>query len=242
MKYLAYISYDGSSFDGFQTQINKRCIEKEIETALQRMTQCEIKIVVAGRTDKGVHAIKQAISFETTLDIAPSKWVYGLNIRLTPEIRILEVLRVENDFHARHSCIEKTYVYKISKSELTPFTQRYYAYVGFIDIKKMNTALQMLVGTHDFLGFCSRVDGKETIKTINKILIEETDECFLFYFYGKSFLRHMIRIIMGVVNEIGQNKKDIGIISEILETCKKAPIKMAPPNGLYLFDVKYNGI
>jgi tRNA pseudouridine38-40 synthase len=240
MNYKLTIAYDGMSYSGFQCQIGKDTIEERIKIALKTMTKIDIDIVVAGRTDKGVHAFGQVINFLTTLDIEPNLWKIGLNKRLPLDIRVLNVSRVDESFHARHSAILKTYHYYIAKKESSVFSSRYEYYVSNFDVSKVNECIHLLEGTHDFLGFCKKVTEKDTIKTINKIEIIETDDHYIFAFYGKSFLRHMIRIIMGLVISIGIGLKNEDTINEVFLTNNRMLTGVsAPPSGLYLVEVKY---
>lgn len=239
MRYLVTTSYDGSNYNGFQKQNNGIGIQEEIEKAFKLMTQTEITIHSAGRTDKGVHAIGQAFHFESDLNIQPQTWVRLLNSRLPSDIRITSVKEVSSDFHARFSAKKKIYHYYIAKKPSTPFNSRYEVYKE-LNIKKVKEAAKYLVGTHDFKGFSKLIKGKPTIKTLYKLKIRSTKKHYIFEFEGNSFLRYMIRSIMGTLIEIGENKKDPLIIKEILETKeRKLAGKTAEAKGLFLVKIFY---
>ncbi|MDY0338561.1 MAG: tRNA pseudouridine(38-40) synthase TruA [Acholeplasmataceae bacterium] len=240
MRYLATVAYDGLNYNGFQRQINGIGIQNIIEKAFRLMTQTEIQIHSAGRTDKGVHALGQTFHFDSPLDIDPQTWVRALNDRLPSDIRILKVKQVAHNFHARHSAKSKVYKYVIAKQPSTPFTARYEVYIKNMDIERMKIALKDLEGTHDFKGFCQYVKGKPTTKTIHEITLKETKTHYTFIFHGNSFLKYMVRSMMGTLIEIGLNRLDVSIIKEILETQnRKLAGKTAEAKGLFLVKINY---
>ncbi len=241
MRYQAIVAYDGSNYVGFQKQLNGIGIQEVIEKAMRLMTQSEIKIHSAGRTDKGVHAIGQVFHFDTKIDLPSDIWVRGINDRLPLDIRIKKVVKVESDFHARHSATSKVYKYVLAKKPETPFTKNYEVYYPNLDVERMKEAYKALIGTHDFIGFCQRVEGKSTIKTIYDIQFKETRKHYIFTFHGNSFLKYMVRSMMGTLIQIGLNRKPVEIISEILETKDRHLAgKTAEPRGLFLVKINYN--
>lgn len=239
MRYLVISSYDGLNYNGFQKQKNARGIQEEIEKAFRLMTQTEIKIHSAGRTDKGVHAVGQAFHFDSDLNIEPETWIKLLNSRLPFDIRIKSVTRVSDDFHARFHAKKKIYHYYIAKKPSIPFGARYEVHKK-IDIRRVKKAAKQLVGTHDFKGFSKLVKGKPTIKTIYSLKIRSTKDHYIFEFIGNSFLRYMIRSIMGTLIEIGEHKKPIDVIEKILTTKeRKLAGRTAEAKGLFLVKIIY---
>ena len=240
MRYKAVVSYDGSAYVGFQSQNNGLGIQEVIEKAFRLMTQTEIKIHSAGRTDKGVHAKGQVFHFDSSIDLPSDIWVRGVNDRLPLDIRVKSVKRVKQDFHARHSATSKIYQYVIAKKPETPFTKNYEVYIRNLDVKPMIEALPLLIGTHDFRGFCQLVPGKPTIKTIFQATCKETKKHYIFTFHGNSFLKYMVRSIMGTLIQIGLHRKDVTIIKEILETKDRHLAgKTAEARGLFLVRINY---
>ena len=240
MRYMAIVSYDGTNYQGFQSQTNGLGIQEVIEKAFRLMTQTEIKIYSAGRTDKGVHALGQVFHFDSKIDIDPETWVRGVNDRLPLDIRIKKVKPVKPDFHARHSAKSKMYKYVIAKKPSTAFSKNYEVYIKNIDIEKMKNALPDFLGTHDFKGFCQHVEGKPTIKTIYKAEFKETKKHYIFQFHGNSFLKYMVRSMMGTLIQIGVGKKDPGIIKELLDTKDRLLVgKTAEARGLFLVKIYY---
>lgn len=241
MRYKAVVSYDGSNFVGFQSQNNGLGIQEVIEKALSLMTQTTINIHSAGRTDKGVHAIGQVFHFDSDIDLPSAIWVRGANDRMPLDIRLKSVKKVSNSFHARHSATSKVYKYVIAKKPETPFTKNYEVYIRNLMIDKMKEALPLLEGTHDFKGFCQLVPGKPTIKTIYSATLKETKKHYIFTFHGNSFLKYMVRSMMGTLIQVGLGRKEVRIITDILDTKDRHLAgKTAEARGLFLVKINYH--
>jgi tRNA pseudouridine38-40 synthase len=240
MRYKAIISYDGTKYQGFQSQKNALGIQQVIEKAFRLMTQQEIKIYASGRTDKGVHAIGQVFHFDTEIDIEEKTWIRGLHKRLPLDIRIKSIKKVKDNFHARHSAKSKIYQYKLAKKPSSVFTKNYEVYIENLDIEPIKKALPLLEGTHDFLGFCQYVKDKPTIKTIYSATLKETKSHYIITFHGNSFLKYMVRSMVGTLIQIGLNRKDPNIILEIFDTKDRFLAgKTAESRGLYLVKIHY---
>lgn len=239
MRYKAIVSYDGTNYVGFQSQVNRQGIQDAIEKAFRLMTQHTIKIVGAGRTDKGVHAFGQVFHFDSDLDLDVASWM-RINDRLPEDIRIKSIKKVKPDFHARHSSTSKIYRYVIAKEPSTPFTARYESYIRNFDISPVKEAIPYFLGTHDYRGFCQLVPGKPTIKTIYSIDVKETKKHYIFTFHGNSFLKYMVRSMMGTLIQIGLGRKEPEIIKTILEEKdRKLAGKTAEAKGLFLVKIMY---
>ena len=239
MRYLAIVSYDGSAYQGFQKQINGLGIQEIIEKAFGSMTQKTISIFGAGRTDKGVHALAQTFHFESDLNLEISDWM-RVNDRLPLDIRIKKIKKVKSDFHARHSAKSKIYKYVIAKKPSTAFTSNYEVFIRNFDIVKIEEAITYFEGTHDFKGFCQYVKDKPTIKTIYKVSIKETKNHYVLFFHGNSFLRYMVRSMVGTLIQIGIGRKEPSVINEIFETQDRSIAgKTAEARGLFLVKIYY---
>jgi tRNA pseudouridine38-40 synthase len=239
MRYKAIVSYDGTQYLGYQSQKNHQGIQDAIEKAFRLMTQTHISTVSAGRTDKGVHALGQVFHFDSDLDIDEQTWL-RVNDRLPLDIRILKIKKVKPDFHARHSAKSKIYKYIIAKKPSTPFTKNYEVYIRNLDISPMKEALPLLIGTHDFKGFCQHVPGKPTIKTNYSAELKETKSHYIFTFHGTSFLKYMVRSMMGTLIQIGLGRKNVSTISHILTTQDRSLAgKTADARGLFLVKIFY---
>ncbi len=239
MRYLAIVSYDGSVYHGFQRQNNGLGIQEVIEKSFSLMTQTQIQIYSAGRTDKGVHAIGQAFHFDSDLNIDEKTWL-RVNDRLPLDIRIKKIKKVKSDFHARHSAKSKIYKYVIAKKPSSAFSQNYEVYIKNFDIELVKKVINDFVGTHDFKGFSQYVKDKSTIKTIYSVEIKETKKHYIFIFHGSSFLKYMVRSMMGTLIEIGIGKKDANTIKRIFETNDRSLAgKTAQARGLFLVKIHY---
>src|SRR5690625_938507 len=191
------ISYDGTNFSGFQIQPNKRTIQYELEAALQRMHKGEhIRIQSSGRTDKGVHAKRQVIHFETTLEITPANWKKALNVLLPSDIVIRQLDIVPVTFHARYDAIEKEYRYFVLNTSEPDVFRRNYTYFDpyHIDMEKMQAACKRFEGTHDFTSFCSaKVTIKVTkVRTLYEVSYNKHINKIEFVYIGNSFLYYMV--------------------------------------------------
>lgn len=239
MRYLGIVSYDGTLYNGFQKQNNGLGIQEVIEKAFRLMTQTEIKIHSAGRTDKGVHAIGQVFHFDSNLDLDQTTWL-RVNDRLPLDIRIKKIKKAKQEFHARYSAKSKIYRYIIAKKASSPFSKNYEVFIKNIDIEKIKIASKDFIGTHDFKGFCKHVEGKPTIKSIYQIKIKETKKHYIFDIHGSSFLKYMVRSMVGTLIEVGLEKKEVSIIKEILKTKDRSLAgRTAESRGLFLVKIYY---
>ncbi len=239
MRYFATVSYDGTKYHGFQSQNNATGIQEVIEKSFRLMTQTVIKIHSAGRTDKGVHAIGQTFHFDSDLNLDLDSWL-RVNDRLPLDIRIKSIKIVSDEFHARHNAKSKKYRYIIAKNPSSVFDANYEVYIRNLDITPIKEAIPYFIGTHNFRGFCQLVKGKPTIKTIHKIDLKETKNHYIFTFHGNSFLKYMVRSMMGTLIQIGLHRKKPEIIKEILDTQdRQLAGKTAEARGLYLLKIYY---
>lgn len=239
------VSYDGTNFHGYQVQPNKRTVQNEIEKVLTKMHQGKfIRIYSSGRTDTGVHARAQVFHFDTELNIPTTNWQKALNAQLPDDVYIREVEEVPSDFHARFSALEKEYRYFIQRSNDMDVFHRNYRYIvkDQLNISLMNEACKVFEGTHDFTAFSSArstVKG-DKVRTLYEVsCIEESD-----YFYvrlrGDGFLYHMVRIIVGILVEAGLGNVTPQQIEAMFKAQSRGNIgKTLPPQGLYLWRVKY---
>ncbi len=236
------ISYDGSDYFGFQAQEGYNTIEKELYRAINYITKEGNKIIGSGRTDRQVHAYGQVINFHTNLKMDESRFMYALNRMLPKDIRVLKLKYVPLDFHARFSAKKKEYHYYIKFKNYTPFDVRYFHYNDKLDIKKIQEAIVLFKGTHNFQGFCSaEVDKRKDFnKTIYKAEVKVHRDYYEFIFEGTGFLKYQIRRMMAYLIAIGEGKVDKNKIEEIFETKEvQMHYKMAPGCGLYLYNVSY---
>lgn len=245
-KILLTIEYFGKNYAGWQCQKNVKSIQQTIEEKLSLVLQQKIKIHASGRTDKGVHAYKQVAHFDYDGKMKPNNIVLAVNTTLPSDIRIVEGIYVEDDFHAQYSAKKKTYLYKFYVSRiLSPIREDTYAQIEYsiekLNFEKMENACKDLLGTHDFAGFSSTGSDKtNTIRTIYDAHLEKKGDEIFFYITGNGFLYNMVRIIAGTLAFIGVGFLGQEAISEVLETKnRKKAGKTFPAKGLYLLEVKY---
>lgn len=246
MRYLMTFSYDGSRFHGYQKQKGLRTVQEILEEKLTMLNGMnETKIVASGRTDALVHAINQKAHFDFIKEIEPSRVKKSLNdllLHQQNDIYIKDVKYVNDDFNARHDVKEKTYEYKLNCGEYNPIEANYvYQYCKKLDVEKMIEASQYLLGEHDFASFVKKDSLKEdSVRTIYSIKIDGLNDYITVNITGNGFMRYMVRNIVGLLISVGEDKKRVEEVQDILD--KKDRIystKTAPACGLYLKDVKY---
>ncbi len=235
MKYLIKFSYDGSKFHGFQRQKNQINVQSELEGMLSKIYKDDIFIKGSGRTDAKVHAINQYAHFESTKKINFLK--FKLNKKLK-YIRIKSIKKVNENFHARFSVKEKTYVYKLSQNKKD--NKCYYGYYYYnLDLKLMNEAKKLFIGTHNFKNFVAGYrDNYESI--IFDIKIYKVGKRIYFVFKGHGFYRYMVRNLVGALIDVGRGKVDIDILKNMLVNYNdEKRLNTAKAEGLYLKNIRY---
>lgn len=241
MRYKCTVMYDGTNFHGFQVQDDLRTVQLEIENVLKIITKQETRIHPAGRTDTKVHALNQVFHFDS--DIIMKEWQMknAINSRLSSDVYIKKVEIVDDTFHSRFNAHEKEYHYIIDLNEYNPLLSNYrYYYKHKLDVDKMIDASSVFVGEHDFKAFTKNHKIENTVRTIYSIDFDVCDKVITIKFKGNGFLHNMVRIIVAMLIEVGNNRKTKEDLVNILESKdrKYAP-KTAPANGLYLYDIKY---
>ncbi|MBR7795381.1 tRNA pseudouridine(38-40) synthase TruA [Virgibacillus sp. AGTR] len=240
------INYDGSQFSGFQIQPKKRTVQGALETALTKMHKGEyIRIQASGRTDTGVHAKGQTIHFDSAYDIPLYNWKQALNTLLPNDLYVKEVEYADDSFHARYDVIEKEYRYYVwHESEPDVFKRNYAYYFPYeLDIRSIQAACDYLEGTHDFTTFSS---AKATTKgtkerTLYQVSCEKKGSEIEFIFRGSGFLYNMVRIIVGVLLDIGQGRRQPADIMDLLAKRDRRLVgETVPSEGLYLWNVRYD--
>ncbi len=234
--------YDGSDFYGYQIQAHEfeRSIQDEIEKTLSKILNEPIKVVASGRTDRGVHAIKQIAHFDVSkLNVTLDRLAYSCNCLLNDDIRVIDFEFVDETFHARFSVKKKHYRYIVSLKKNDPFMRKYTYQVNQpLDLEKMQKAANYFIGEHSFHNFCT--NDEDFIRTIYDFSIKNEKELIYFDLIGNGFRRYMVRMIIGTLIEIGLNRFDLNQIPKLLEPSylKRISFK-APPQGLYLYDIIY---
>lgn len=240
MRYFMRFSYNGSKFNGFQKQVDKRTVQGDLESVLSKIFNENIRVVASGRTDAGVHAYNQCLHFDSSKEVDFDKLKFSLN-SLLHNIYIKELYSVPDDFHARYDCTKKEYIYKINVGEFDPIYEEYiYQYNKSLDIEKMKDACMYLIGEHDFRSFTSLDYEKNCVRTIYSIDINIENDIIYIDFVGNGFLKYMVRNMVGLLIEVGSNNRNVEDVKKILDSMdrKEAGI-CAPSMGLYLANVYY---
>ncbi|BDU51354.1 tRNA pseudouridine(38-40) synthase TruA [Haliovirga abyssi] len=241
---MVELEYDGSVYFGSQRQPDAVTVQGEIEKALYKILGEKVNMVFSGRTDRGVHAIKQVANFFTETKIPIERLAKIINGKLSGNILIKQAKLMPADFHSRFSAKKRSYIYKIKKrSEFTVFEHNHITFIGDkdIDIEKLQNILNPLVGRYNFNRFRKSDCGANSpIREIFEIKVNKNGNVVEVYIEANSFLKSMVRIIMGVALNIYFEKLDKDYIVESLENPNGEKKKyIAPPNGLYLYDVRY---
>lgn len=245
MRYFAVVSYRGTTFCGWQKQTISKLpsVEVTIETVISRILNNQTKIYGSGRTDAGVHALGQTFHFDSPKELDQYRFLHSLNELLPPEIRVLSLIIVKDDFHARFSAKGKTYIYKIRNSKLaSPFeSDLEYTLGQELDIEKMVEASKLFIGEHNFQNFTSKdEDDAGFVRNISEIQISKENEHIVMVMTGNGFMRYMVRMIVGTLIQVGLGKMTSEDIKKILEDPVRKPSSYkAPAYGLYLKEVLY---
>lgn len=243
MKIAIGIEYDGSGFHGWQSQPSGRTVQDQLERALASVAGEQIRLVAAGRTDTGVHAMAQVAHFETSALRPVSAWVRGVNALLPDAVAVQWAVPVPGDFSARYSAASRTYHYILYNHAVRPALL--HGKVGWfhlpLDPAAMRTAAAQLGGEHDFSAFrSSQCQAKSPVRTLRVCAIKQGGAHFRFEFTADGFLHHMVRNIVGCLVSVGKGKHPPAWLAEVLASRDRR--QAAPtfsPAGLYLASVEY---
>ena len=241
MKVKITLSYDGSQFYGYQSQNNgTTTVANMLQDALQSLG-IETKIHASGRTDRGVHASGQVIDIDIPRHWEDlKKFKNYLNRLCLPSIMIKDIQEVGDDFHARYSAKKRLYRYVVKEGEVSVFGAPYLCYHDKIDREKIEEAVQLFEGVHDFAYFCkSGSEPKSTIREIYKCRVYLHQGFYILTFEANGFLRSQIRLMVAFLLEIALGQHNKEQLIEQLTLKKKHPMKPAPANGLYLSNIIY---
>lgn len=243
MRIKMIIEYDGTEFYGFQRQPNVRTVDRVLEEAVLKLTGEMVRIVGAGRTDAGVHALGQVVAFDTGSGIPPEKFARALNTCLPEDIKAVSSVQASAGFHPAFDSTRKTYRYLIYRSweGYTLYRRFGFHYTGPLDVGRMQEAAALIVGEHDFRGFmASGSDAKTTVRNVFEFTVAENHPWLTFEVTGSGFLYHMVRNLVGTLVEIGRGAMNIDTLQEILKNGDRSLAgPTAPAKGLCLLRVFY---
>lgn len=242
-RFVMILSYDGNSFYGWQVQKHQRTVQSALEKAL--LDYCGVRTAVtgSGRTDTGVHALRQYAHFDYDGNANPEQLRKGLRRHLPDDIQILKIIPVADDFHARYDAYERHYRYLITKQQ-TPFNRLYRSAFPRKKIRfdLMQRAAPLFLGRHDFSSFSKpNAAVPDHVCEVKVSEFEIRDDCYIYTIKADRFLHNMVRRIVGAMINISHMQLDPAIITKWIEeqNPKQTIIYPAPPQGLYLVDVLY---
>lgn len=238
------LCYDGSRYRGWQKQGNTdNTIQARLERILSRLLEQEVEVAGSGRTDAGVHARRQVCSFRADTGMSCEVMLTELRKHLPEDIGALALEEAEERFHARLSCREKTYVYRIWNSAAPNIFERKYVTVWpeALDEEKMRQAAELLCGEHDFSAFCTaRGKKKSAVRRLKSIALERQGEELRLVFTGDGFLYNMVRILTGTLLEVGSGQRSVESVGEALTSRRRELAGFtAPAQGLFLWELRY---
>ena len=242
-RYQAILKYDGSEYSGMQRQAQVRTVQAVVEEALTKIGWGGESILAAGRTDAGVHASGQVISFDLEWKHPEADLLNALNASLPRDAAVGSVTSVNEDFHPRYDAVSRRYRYSIfCQPERDPLRERYaWRIWPQVDVTKMRTAAQLLLGEHDYSAYGTppKKDG-HTIRQVMDANWRQSGDAFEFEIEANAFLYHMVRRIVSQQVEIGLGKHNPEIVVEYLDEQHPENVQgLAPPNGLILTKVRY---
>lgn len=243
MRVLLRVQYKGTDYCGWQRQKNGLSVQEVLANAVRETTGESAVMHGSGRTDAGVHAIAQAVHFDTHTKIPMQKLPIAINAHLPSSVRVLSAQEVDAGFNARFDAVSKTYLYKMYVSSVSsPLREGLCAFVHRApDLDRMRRAAEYILGEHDFKVFqAAGGHVKSTVRTISALSISEQDGEISFEVTGNGFLYNMVRIMVGTLYYVGIGKIEPEEIPEILASGKRDRAgKTMPPEGLYLKRVRY---
>ncbi len=253
MRIALGLQYDGSPYSGWQSQVNQKTVQDELEKAISAFVGCvalkskPVRVITAGRTDTGVHALGQVVHFDVEVERENWSWVRGVNSFLPESIVVNWAQPTSDEFSARYSAFERTYVYALYAGPCrSPMSAGRAGYMmlpadRWFDVEAMQSAAICLIGEHDFSSFrSSECQSKTPIKTLHSIEIVSNEPWLYFKITGNAFLHHMVRNLVGSFIQIGLGKQPAAWMADLLAAKDRSVA--APtfsPAGLYLAQIAY---
>ena len=243
-KIVLIMEYDGTHYHGFQLQDGSPTIQGETEEALWKLTGERLRVMAASRTDAGVHAKGQVVSFRTKSPLPLPAFINGLNYYLPRDIAVKTAHRVSDSFNVRRDAISREYNYYILNSLTRSPIRKGFSYLvtGHLDIEAINLACQALIGEHDFASFasCIGVGTKNTMRNVYRARIDKDGELAVFNMVANSFLPHQVRNTVGALIRVGLGKVSVDQFHSIIEAKKPGLAgPAAPACGLCLIRINY---
>jgi tRNA pseudouridine38-40 synthase len=236
------IAYDGAGFRGYARQTGLRTVQRELEDALGTILRADVVTSVAGRTDAGVHARHQVVSFQHDEVADLDRMARSLQGLMGPEIAVLGLTTAPDDFSARFSATWRRYRYRIdARPARDPLTRGFVWHVGRpLDLAAMRAAAAVFVGEHDFSSFCRAVEGKSNVRRVAELSVEESDGLIDIWAQANAFCHQMVRSLVGYLFDVGRGFSDGALAEEVLAAGDRSAVAtVAPAHGLTLWEVGY---
>jgi tRNA pseudouridine38-40 synthase len=238
------VAYDGSAFFGWQRQDGFESVQECLENAALDLLDERVTVHGSGRTDTGVHALRQVANFHLSSSMPDDRLRHALNAHLPDSVVVRRLETCADDFHARFSATGKRYVYLTATTRFRPPFAREYAHwsCAVLEFEAMERAGRSLVGTHDFRGLCSvGSEPKTTVRTVRSLRWIRRRERLAFVIEADGFLYNMVRAIAGTLLDVGRGRLDPGCVERVLQSGERASAgPTAPAGGLYLLRVLYD--
>ena len=238
------VEYDGSAFNGWQSQPDGRTVQDVLEAALGTVAAEPVRVHCAGRTDAGVHALCQVVHFDTAAERPDTAWVRGVNANLPSTVAVRWAQPVSEDFHARFAAQGRRYRYVLLNRPQRPALWSRYAGWHHVpmDAAAMQAAAQLWLGEHDFSAFrAAECQAKSPVKTLYRADVQRQGDWIIFDFHANAFLHHMVRNLVGTLVYVGKGAHSAGWAAEVLASRSRdvaAPTFSAA--GLYFAGVDYD--
>ena len=243
MKYRITLAYDGTDYHGWQWQAGLPTIQAALGGALEKLEGALVVMHAAGRTDAGVHAMGQVVSFRLTREWQGDALRRALNTNLPLEIRVLDAASTFDQFHARIHAKLKTYRYQIYQAEvMDPLLARYAWHFPYaLDLDRLREESRALIGTRDFIAFTTTgCETKTTLRTVTDLRIEREGGLLKFFFTGDGFLRYQVRTMVGALVESNRGRLRATSIGSLIASRDRTQMGApAPARGLTLMKVEY---
>ncbi|HZV09017.1 MAG TPA: tRNA pseudouridine(38-40) synthase TruA, partial [Novosphingobium sp.] len=232
-RFALTLEFDGTPFMGLQRQAHGPSVQQAVEEAVQRITGEAAVLFAAGRTDAGVHALHMRAHVEIAKPIAPFRLMEALNFHLRPDpIAVLDCQVVADDWHARFSCIGRSYIYRIvnRRAPLTVDLHRAWQVTQPLDAEAMHEAAQALVGRHDFTTFRSvHCQARSPVKTLDRLEVRREGEEVIIETAARSFLHHQVRSMVGALSFVGLGRWRVAQVGEALAACQRQALPLNAP-------------
>lgn len=236
------LSYDGTGFRGYAKQNGQRTVQGDLEDAIGEVLGQTVTTAVAGRTDAGVHARGQVVSFHAQSPIDPDRLIRSLNAILGGEVVVSSADEVDETFHARFSAKSRTYRYMVSLARTpNPMMRHMVWHVGSsVDWDLMQDAARAFVGEHDFSSFCRSVQGKSNVRNVRRAEWLNAGANGEFWIEANAFCHQMVRSLVGLCYDVGRGHIEPAVVSTVIDRAdRSSTVTVAPPHGLTLWKVEY---